>query len=113
MSGSNALYNESSSRIKTVLLDVTKKDSVEKAFKFVIENIDNRGLWGLVNNAGIFKTYAPSELIPLDDYKAVLNVNFFGVVSVCQTFLPLLRQSHGRLITVCSVSSNTGHPKQH
>lgn len=64
----------------------------------------------MVNNVGILTNYAPAELIPLKDFNAVFSVNFFSTVSVCHTFLPLLRQSRGRLINVSSVASEVGIP---
>ena len=68
------------------------------------------GLWGVVNNAGIMPSYAPAEWTSLDEYERTCKVNLFGTISVTLTFLPLLRQSQGRLVNVCSVTSNCGYP---
>lgn len=41
--GQKDLQNESSTRLKTVLLDVTNKESVKKAYEFVKDNTKDHG----------------------------------------------------------------------
>jgi len=31
----------------------------------------------------------------LEDFRKLMEVNYFGVISVTKTFLPLLKKSHG------------------
>ena len=45
------------------------------------------GLWGVVNNAG-FNIWANVELCTLDQYRAVMNVNLYGMIAVIKTFQP-------------------------
>ncbi|MCS6856894.1 MAG: SDR family NAD(P)-dependent oxidoreductase [Sandaracinaceae bacterium] len=59
-------------------------------------------LWGgvdvVVNNAGV-AVAGPFEAIPLEQWKYQLEVNFYGVLYGCHTFLPrLLRNPQGGLI---------------
>ncbi|HEY5167899.1 MAG TPA: SDR family NAD(P)-dependent oxidoreductase, partial [Thermoleophilia bacterium] len=61
-----------------------------------------RGLAGLVNNAGIVKP-APIEFQPLDDFREQLEVNLVGHVAVTQAFLPLIRRGRGRIVNVGSI----------
>lgn len=61
------------------------------------------GLWGLVNNAGIFGDLGPMEWSTRKDFQRVLNVNTFGHIEVTLAFLPLLRKSCSRLIFTCSI----------
>lgn len=68
------------------------------------------GLWGVVNNAGIMQSYAPTEWTTIEEFERTCRVNLFGTISVTLTFLPLLRRSKGRLVNVCSVTSNCGYP---
>ncbi|XP_052801512.1 retinol dehydrogenase 7-like isoform X1 [Mya arenaria] len=99
-----------SSRLKTVVIDITVKETVIKALKFVQENLDENGLWGVVNNAGVMPTFAPVEWTSMEEFQHVFNVNFFGSVFVTQKFLPMLRKSRGRLVNVCSVTSHCAYP---
>ena len=72
----------------------------------------NAALWGVVNNAGISNLAGYLEWTRREDYEKVLAVNLFGVVDVTLTFLPLLKESSGRLVNVASsagrVSALTG-----
>lgn len=52
------------------------------------------GLWGLVNNAG-FNIYGDLEIVTMEHYKSVSDVNLFGMISVTKAFLPQIRRSHG------------------
>ncbi|XP_060559590.1 retinol dehydrogenase 7-like [Ruditapes philippinarum] len=94
--GSRNLKKEASSRIKTVQLDVTDKKSVERAFELTKQYVGDKGLWGLVNNAGIMLNFCPAEWTPLKDYETESKVNLFGTIDMSLTFLPLLRMSRGR-----------------
>ena len=51
--GAEELRRKTSERLETVILDVTKTESIVAATQWVKERVGNRGLWGLVNNAGI------------------------------------------------------------
>ena len=49
------------------------------------------GLWCIVNNAGITgNKIGPSEWLGRDDFLDVMNTNFFGMINVTNTFLPLV-----------------------
>lgn len=58
----------------------------------------------MVNNAGIICFPAEGELIPMTHYKRCMAVNFFGAVEVTKAFLPLLRRSKGRLVSISSMA---------
>ncbi len=62
-----------------------------------------KGLWGLLNNAGISGYKGPVEWLIRDDYKTVLNVNLHGLIDVTVTFLPLLKKAKGRIVNMSSV----------
>jgi len=98
------IEKECSSRVKGVQLDVTNINSIQSASKIIEEDLNGQALWGIVNNAGIPGTVAPFEILTLDDFKKVFDVNFFGIVSVTKQFLPLLRRGHeGRIVMVSSM----------
>ncbi|KAM6039133.1 retinol dehydrogenase 16-like [Chlamydotis macqueenii] len=102
-SGAARLRAASSSRLQTVLLDVTSSRSVAAAAAWARERVGDRGLWGLVNNAGISMPTAPNEWLTRDDFARVLDVNLLGLIEVTLSLLPLVRRARGRVVNVASV----------
>ncbi|XP_042307416.1 retinol dehydrogenase 16-like isoform X2 [Sceloporus undulatus] len=102
--GAEQLENVTSERLKTTILDVTSTESVAAVTKWVKECIDKKGLWGLVNNAGIACPLAPNEWLNKADFAKVLEVNLLGVVDVTLHLLPLVRKAQGRVINVSSMA---------
>ncbi|XP_027764628.1 retinol dehydrogenase 16 [Empidonax traillii] len=101
--GAARLRAAASPRLQTVLLDVTSSQSIAAATAWVRERVGDRGLWGLVNNAGIAIPTAPNEWLTKDDFTKVLDVNLVGLVEVTLSLLPLLRRARGRVVNVASV----------
>ncbi|XP_054253137.1 retinol dehydrogenase 16-like [Indicator indicator] len=101
--GAARLRAEASSRLQTVLLDVTSSQSIAATAAWVRERVGSRGLWGLVNNAGIAIPTAPNEWLSKEDFAKVLDVNLLGLIEVTLSLLPLLRQARGRVVNVASV----------
>lgn len=82
-----------------LILDVTNAVHIAAAARTIA---DARGLYGLVNNAGIASA-APLEFVPMADLRHQLEVNVVGQVAVTQAVLPLLRASKGRIVNVTSI----------
>ncbi|XP_040196895.1 retinol dehydrogenase 16-like [Rana temporaria] len=101
--GSEKLKKETSSRLQTTILDVANTQSVNSAALWVEENVRNKGLWGLVNNAGIGIPTAPNSWLRREDFVKVLNVNLLGMIDVTLCLLPLIRRARGRIINMSSV----------
>ncbi|XP_061827657.1 retinol dehydrogenase 7-like [Nerophis lumbriciformis] len=101
--GAADLASSASSRLKTLILDVTDSESIRRARRFVSKEVGERGLWGLVNNAGRSTPIGPLEWMHLEDFTKVLDVNLMGVIEVTLQFLPLLKKGGGRLVNVSSV----------
>ncbi|XP_043825022.1 retinol dehydrogenase 16 [Dromiciops gliroides] len=101
--GAEQLRHGTSDRVKTVILDVTKTESINTAAQWVKEHVGNKGLWGLVNNAGTAMPSSPTEWLNKEDFLKVLNVNLLGVIEVTLSLLPLVRKARGRIINVSSV----------
>ncbi|XP_036965472.1 retinol dehydrogenase 1 [Acanthopagrus latus] len=101
--GAADLSAAASSRLKTVLLDVTDSESVRRAVEFASKEVGQRGLWGLVNNAGRSVPIGPTEWMQLEDFTKVLDVNLIGVIDVTLQFLPLLKKAKGRVVNVASI----------
>ncbi|NXJ86911.1 RDH16 dehydrogenase, partial [Trogon melanurus] len=101
--GAEQLRAAASPRLQTVLLDVTSSRSIAATATWVRERVGDRGLWGLVNNAGIAVPTAPNEWLTKDDFKKVLDVNLMGLIEVTLSLLPLVRRARGRVVNVASV----------
>jgi len=97
--------------IRPILLDVTKEAQVYSASEKVAADAksEEKAVVGLVNNAGISRRL-PVELEDVDAVRSLFDVNFFGVYTVTQAFLPLLRESQGRIVNVGSVANFLPHP---
>ncbi|KAK3107916.1 hypothetical protein FSP39_025079 [Pinctada imbricata] len=101
--GEENLKATCSSRLVTLRLDVTNKESISKAFHFVKEHLPTeKDLWGIVNNAGLQTLHAPIELHSDSHFEKTMAVNLFGTVYVTREFLPLLRRSRGRVVNISS-----------
>ena len=105
------------SRLRPLLLDVSKPEHIDDAFAAITAASQVAGggqLVGLVNNAGT--TYKrPLETADLDSVRNLFDVNVLGVLAVTQKFLPLLRRARGRVVNIavlpyiacCSKGVNT------
>jgi NAD(P)-dependent dehydrogenase (short-subunit alcohol dehydrogenase family) len=91
--------------IEPVRLDVTEPASIAAA----AERIDDHGLAGLVNNAGI-AIAMPLEFLPLDELRLQLDVNVVGQLAVTQALLPHLRRARGRIVNVGSIAGRSALP---
>ncbi|XP_078408458.1 retinol dehydrogenase 7-like [Cetorhinus maximus] len=101
--GAEELKDCTSSRLKTFQLDVVNSESINKAAEFVKSEVKEKGLWGLVNNAGISVPSAASDWLTIDDHKVMLNVNLIGLIEVTLSVLPLIKRAQGRIVNVASV----------
>ena len=98
----NAIEN-----IMAVRLDVTKQDQIDAAIALIER--EGRGLWGLVNNAGV-NVVAPLVAAREDEIQFLFDVNVFGVYRVTKAFAPLVMASKGRIINISSISGILAGP---
>lgn len=89
--------------IRAIRLDVTVDEEVEAAVATI--RAEGRGLYGLVNNAGVLIT-GPTSEVDIEKAKWLFDVNVFGVMRVTQAFVPLIIESKGRIINIGSISGN-------
>ncbi len=102
-----ALKEAASERLDHVIIDVTEQSTVEAGAEKVRGLTDR--LDGLVNNAGT-AIAGPLELLPIDHFRAQIEINLIGQVAVTQAFLPLLRVSRGRIVFVSSIGGRIALP---
>lgn len=98
-----------SERLTPLLIDLTDNKTISAACETVTHLVENQGLYGLVNNAGI-AVGSPVEFIPLEDLRYQLEVNVIGQVAMMQTFLPLIRKSQGRIVNIGSIAGRSTLP---
>nr|XP_006011815.2 PREDICTED: corticosteroid 11-beta-dehydrogenase isozyme 2 [Latimeria chalumnae] len=89
-------------------MDITKPEDIKNALSVAKAETGVKGLWGLVNNAGICVNFGDAELSLMSNYRGCMEINFFGTLEVTKAFLPLVRHSKGRIVTVSSPAGE--HP---
>ena len=87
--------------VQSVKLDVTVQEEIDAAVATVQDG--GRGLYGLVNNAGVF-IGGPIIDVDLDEFQWLMDVNVFGVYRVTQAFAPMIVEAKGRITTIGSIS---------
>jgi NAD(P)-dependent dehydrogenase (short-subunit alcohol dehydrogenase family) len=91
--------------IKAIEIDVTNPDTILAA-KNIVEN-EQEKLDILINNAGISNGLPePASSTSIEDLQEVFDTNFFGVISVTQIFLELLKKSESPRIS--NITSGLG-----
>lgn len=95
--------------LRPLLLDVTDAAQVRAARDTVSARLGDEPLYGVVNNAGVAMG-GPVEYLPVDSWREQFEVNLFGVVSMTQSFIELLRRGPGRNVIVGSVSGRLSSP---
>jgi NAD(P)-dependent dehydrogenase (short-subunit alcohol dehydrogenase family) len=95
--------------VTPVVIDVTDKQTITDAVQTIAAAVGDRGLRGLVNNAGI-SVPGPLEFLPLDDIRRQLEVNVLGPVALIQAFLPQIRKARGRIVNVGSIGGKMSTP---
>ncbi|MEE9394888.1 MAG: SDR family oxidoreductase [Planctomycetota bacterium] len=87
--------------IQGIRLDVTVQSEIDAAVA-TIEKA-GRGLFGLINNAGV-AVLAPLIEVSEKDFHFQMNVNLYGPYRVTKGFAPLIMKSKGRISTTGSLS---------
>jgi NAD(P)-dependent dehydrogenase (short-subunit alcohol dehydrogenase family) len=108
---------ESATQILPTIIDVLNEASIRAAAEQVARVTASSGLAALVNNAGV-SVNGPVELVPIDEWRRQLEVNFFGQIAVTQAMLPLLRTyaaanpgpRPARIVMMSSIAGRIGQP---
>ncbi|MDX2162989.1 MAG: SDR family oxidoreductase [bacterium] len=92
-----------SPRMHPLILDIANPEHIAAAAETIRTQVGERGLDGLVNNAGI-AVAAPLEFVPLDDFRWQIEINLTAQLALTQALLPCLRAARAsRIINVTSV----------
>lgn len=94
----------------SVVLDVTKKESVDQAFEIALKTFGRLDV--VVNNAG-FGLCGPFEELDADQISQQMNVNFFGCVNVTRKAMQVMREQKpagGLIQQISSMAGQRGMP---
>jgi NAD(P)-dependent dehydrogenase (short-subunit alcohol dehydrogenase family) len=88
-------------RVKPVTLEVRDGTAAKAAVQLAVDSFGRLDV--LVNNAG-YGQFAPFEQMSAEDFQAVVDTCFYGVVNTTRAALPVMRkQKNGRIFQVSSV----------
>lgn len=107
--GAELLKSANTGHLHVLHLDVTEEDSVRNCLTFLQEQFPGKGLWALVNNAGIMPL-GTVEFTSLDTYRKVADVNLFGMIRMTKACLPLIRSEKGRVINISAAAGRISLP---
>ena len=93
--------------VHSLRLDVTSADDIAAAVDTVTR--EGRGLYALVNNAGV-GLGGPLTETKEEDFHFLMNVNCYGPYRVTKAFSPLIVASKGRITTIGSISGILAGP---
>ena len=109
------ITSEFGANFTPLIFDVTDSKGIQENAQIVKgELIPGEALAGLVNNAGVAMG-GPINLIDTDVFRKQFEVNFFGLIEVTKTFLPMLgavknSMQQGKIINISSISGRRAHP---
>ena len=93
-------------QVRTVALDVTNEQAAAHAVAVAKEAFGRLDV--LANNAG-YGNVSPIEDTSLDEFRAQIETNLFGVINVTKAALPLMReQGTGHILQFSSVGGRIG-----
>ncbi|MES1920740.1 Retinol dehydrogenase 5 [Bonamia ostreae] len=102
--GAHKLSEQSSTRLETVVLDITDFKSVSEAMK----KYKSCQIYALINNAGILDgSYI--EFTQFQMYEKIMKTNYLGAVNLTKELIPLI-EKNGRVVNICSSLSFESMP---
>ena len=94
--------------LKILRLDVTDEESISEAIDKIISEKGRIDI--VVNNAG-YSLLGPLEQLHINEIKEEFETNFFGIIKLIQSVLPIMRkQGYGRIINISSLAGRIGFP---
>ncbi len=95
-------------RVKPVTLEVRDESAAKAAVQLAVDAFGRLDV--LVNNAG-YGQFAPFEQMTAEDFQAVVDTCFYGVVYTTRAALPVMRkQKSGHIFQVSSVGGRLAVP---
>jgi len=102
-----ALVSAYTGDIEPVVIDVCEQASIDAAIGHI--SATGGGLDALVNNAGIGGG-GPFEVLEVEDWRSVLETNFFGLIALTKAAFPLIDAADGRFVHIGSIAGRVASP---
>ena len=97
--------------IATFVLDVTNSDGVKALPDQIASTLGEVDI--VINNAGIIQPFVKVNDLTMEQVQKVMNVNFYGPLSVVKAFLPrLLKRPEAHILNVSSMGAYAPVPGQ-
>lgn len=97
-----------SKKLSTYVVDMSDQESIIKFKNKYTEKVDI-----LINNAGIIQPFVSVEELDNDVINRVMNVNFFGPVTLTRLFIPELKNNkESYIVNISSMGGFFPFPKQ-
>lgn len=90
-------------------LDVDNYETHKSVANYIQEKYGKLDI--LINNAGVMENQTSTIKAPIETYKKIFDTNFFNLIALTQTLLPLVEKSeNGRIVNLSSIlGSSTVH----
>jgi len=93
--------------VEAVQFDVRRPEEISAAAKLIESK--GRGLYGLVNNAGV-AVFGPLLEVGVEQLDYQMDVNVYGPYRVTQAFAPMIVKAKGRIATTGSIAGISSAP---
>lgn len=104
LGGTKELANGDSGRLSTHAANVTDRGAVAALLENVVSS--HGQVDGIINVAGIIHRFVPVADLSFDEVERVMNVNLWGTVNMCKTFLPaLINRPAAAIVNISSLSA--------
>ena len=94
--------------VQSLRLDVTQPADIAAALESISKA--GRGLYGLVNNAGVATLGTIAEMSP-EEFDLCMKVNVYGPVMMIKAFQPMVIAAQGRIVNISSISGVLASPR--
>src|ERR1700729_2333976 len=102
------LVAQSGARVKPVTLEVRDEAAAKAAVQLAVDTFGRLDV--LVNNAG-YGQFSPFEQMSAEDFQAIVDTCFYGVVYTTRAAVPVMRrQKSGHIFQVSSVGGRHAVP---
>lgn len=89
-------------------LDLTETEGFTAITETVVKQVGNIDI--LINNGGVSQRSYVNDT-PMDVYRALMEVNFFGAIALTKTVLPsMIANKDGHIVTISSIVGKIGSP---
>jgi NAD(P)-dependent dehydrogenase (short-subunit alcohol dehydrogenase family) len=97
------------SRAIAVVCDVSREEQVQELASRTLDEFGAVTI--LVNNAGVIGPIGKLEDLELHDWRTAMEINLFGVVSLCRVMLPHLRsRGYGKIVNLSGGGATSPRP---